>query len=741
MITPGALNMSIVGVEITNRPVPYRVVFDRDVFYGKFDPNREVQLFVGGRYIFSKQMDHTGQFEFEVPIRYGVDEFFVRSFSLWGIEQVERYRVYVPQTALPKGVYEYSLMGGKTRGFGSSWVYGGRFAYGLTKHLTFGFGAESYEHLPADVRVRPQVSLVGRLANATVVEVVSDPEVKTTANLHIELENQGRISAGATIFADNLYFNQSKEKVALNLALGMPLYMGEQLINTNISAQQRKSKFVTQNLFQGSMFASLPGFQPGFVTRYVNFKSEYGIMGGKQWQSGGFISGQLPARVFGRFLGTYDHIQKKFAEARVDLNVSPLPSFYVRLSAVRSFIPPATSSLNLFFSYDFTTARTTASVIKRPEGVIYNASARGSISYASQSRLYIYENRGNRVGFGGLFIRPFFDENANGRFDRDESYIKQVRTTLTNEYLLGSIPAAPDGSFRLMDGFPYHMIDVHIDAKRVENPRWVPRFSSFSIRIIPNVIREIPVPFLNGAIISGHVFLKWREQLLPVPGMKVIVEEDGKRSTYDAQTFSTGEYEVFPLPPGKFRVFLNEDQLAELGYASDPYEHSVRLVLKPEGDEVRNVDFILTSLRPMDIEPPPIPIEVSPAPIELRPEPMVEKPLPVPEGEPVPKDWRELPKVSPREEFYAVQVGAYFQEGLQAKILPLARLAEGRSQIKAYIAPGPTGLLRIILGEYKLEEEATKLEQQLKRGYPEFYYDAFVVRIERDELGEVRRIR
>lgn len=143
----------------------------------------------------------------------------------------------------------------------------------------------------------------------------------------------------------------------------------------------------------------------------------------------------------------------------------------------------------------------------------------------------------------------------------------------------------------------------------------------------------------------------------------------------------------------------------------------------------------------MDIEPPPIPIEVSPAPIELRPEPMVEKPLPVPEGEPVPKDWRELPKVSPREEFYAVQVGAYFQEGLQAKILPLARLAEGRSQIKAYIAPGPTGLLRIILGEYKLEEEATKLEQQLKRGYPEFYYDAFVVRIERDELGEVRRIR
>lgn len=585
--------LNVLGAEVSNRPLPSRVQYIRDMFVGRFDPFRDADVYLGGgRYVSTVTTNQEGTVEFEVPIRYGVDEFEVRSYSTWGEERVERYRVVVPATALPPRVVEYSISGGKLRDFEGQYYGSTSLAYGFTKAVTLTSAVEYLEPASARQRVYPSVGASVRFTNVLLGEFLAAPKAKSRASLEAQFPSQISLTASVTHFAQNPFLNAGGFDYQGNIGFGLPIALKGARLVLSGSGQQTKAMLFTQRFVTGSATMSLGGIRPGIATRYgqhVGGKSESRTL---FFQSAIYAGMLLPASVFANIQLQFDHQDRRFQDIRFEALAQPSARFTFRATLVRDLILYTTNFFGgLTYYFPFARASVHANISQRVRS--YTLLASGSGGFIPGTGRFLAENLASRVGQAAIIARPFLDLNGNDVFDPDEEPIRKVSAFSSNELIRGNISAGQDGTFRLMNVAGYHDVSIYLDTKRVENPLWVPRFSSLSVTTEPNLIKEIDIPFVVGGIVGGSVTQRIGITVRALPGMEVHLKAIEGNYSKNMTSFSTGGFEFVGVPPGRYRISLSQAQLAELGLISTQPVREFEVAAKPEGDEVTGLDFVL----------------------------------------------------------------------------------------------------------------------------------------------------
>jgi hypothetical protein len=165
-----------------------------------------------------------------------------------------------------------------------------------------------------------------------------------------------------------------------------------------------------------------------------------------------------------------------------------------------------------------------------------------------------------------------------------------------------SFHGRPDGNLELSRSLAYEDYRIYPDPTGLDNPIWVPKFASFAIKSFPNRITRVDIPIVEGGIVRGMVTRAAAGKVTQIEGVRMTIEsEDSVR--YEGRTapsfkktmttFSTGEYEFFPIPPGHYIIALDSKQLQELGYQTEVSSRRIEIRVISGGDIIEGINFEL----------------------------------------------------------------------------------------------------------------------------------------------------
>lgn len=228
----------------------------------------------------------------------------------------------------------------------------------------------------------------------------------------------------------------------------------------------------------------------------------------------------------------------------------------------------------------------------------FGSNLQGSILY-DRAVPNIYSANQPEVQPGGFDVVPFLDANNNGKMDPGEQVVQGVSL----ERPPAGVIQHGDGSFRVTGIEPYVPYYQKISTANVENESLVPKFQSFEVTPPANSFARVEIPLAVGGQIEGYVTLhatgKKDEGL---GGTRIKVrhwDPHGDGDTSEVQlseetlSYSNGEFYYMGIPPGRYRIFIDPNQLRLLYYKCSPAFVDFEVKNSADGDVVNGLNFTL----------------------------------------------------------------------------------------------------------------------------------------------------
>ena len=591
----------VTGVEITNRPFTQRILFTREVFHGQFEPGADIELSgsgVGNRVL---QSDMAGSYQFDFPTLYGQGILEVRAYDPWGQVSVTRYRMNVPRDVLPEGEMEYSLSSGRIRPPVNILQSSNYIRWGVSSNLTVGAKLD-YEDLSNTRRkFYGAITATSVLFSGLAFNAMVAPSAFSQAAFDWIFPSNADLSLIGTHYSRNLFFNPTQEVDDIQVRASAPIDRNSVHLAPSLLYEQLNYESYRDRLLQAGLSAIVSIFSPSINTEVIWHKDDTkGATVVSTQQTNASVGIPLPAGAFFVSGVTYDHLEHRVQPFQAQFIKRFPSSFQLVVSYIRNAFPSYYNiGLRIDYYFPFTRARATAST-SGDNQYLYSVAGSGSVAFDPKTTALYFEDVPTRVGFGGVLVRPFLDMNGNGKMDKGEPVIEQSKvivTNLTRDYLPSYGGGTLFGNRLLFDRTPgYEEYNVYLDPQSLEDPIWVPEYSSVQILSEPNHIRRIDFPVVSGGTVRGNI--KISDGITqPAEAFNVIMTliTNGTKRRYvrKASSFSSGEFEFSQVPPGAYRVELDASQLQTLRYFVEPTMRQVEVTAKPEGDVVIGVDFVL----------------------------------------------------------------------------------------------------------------------------------------------------
>jgi len=589
IVTEGFSSRLIRGLEISNKPLQQRYLFGYEDFEGRFTPDVDVQFKNTQGDLEYTRSDSLGRYFFHVPIYYGQGRIDLQSFDPWGFQESEKYRINLPFSIVPPGTVEYSLKFGRHRHIKKSYASAFNLQWGVTTNLTIG-AAIDYIDLPkANNKFYPTLTSMARLGHGIILDISSTPFAYSNSSLRWLFGTDGELNLSSTYYAKNNYFNPVNMKSRFDISTRIPFFQGTGI--QFVGSQTNHDKHYYRNS-EISLYAYSRYFSPRFTSRwYWRYNdSKTSLLNRMSILD---LSFTLPLGIFVYFEGSYDHLNKRTES--IGLNVNKIIFKSLRLSFSHYKLPSfGTSITSLNLEYLFPFLRANAGVSQRsPSYREYTLGGSGAIDFSVRPTFLYFENNLSNKGYGGIRLNPYFDSNNNGMQDPEEEVIKDAKVYFSNYTRNSGVSSMSINSFRLMKLPVYEQYDIGLDQNTLENPMLVSTSEVFRVYAEPDRIRTIDVPLVIGGTIQGTI--KFRDQVLIAEGIKIKLKNRAKSGgkIYSTTSFSTGEYEFAAIPPGKYRIELDSDQLNTLGLKAQPTYYDVEIHTTAEGEIVAGKDFTL----------------------------------------------------------------------------------------------------------------------------------------------------
>jgi len=600
----GVTTQEVTGVEITNRPAALRRLFTREVFRGNVDPNMEVTFAGGIGEAMLERTDETGAYQFDVPVLYGNGLLEVHGYDSWGQERTLRYRMNIPRSLIPPGEFEYSISAGKNRQRSNSpFTTASSFSWGLSREITVG-SEFAYYDVSAGQQFFPGLTSTARLLRNLILQANFFPHAYGSGTLTWEFPSSARLAISETRYPGASSFNPSRIINNLGFSGSVPIFSrgnSSLLLDASIDRTAYADRRVDD--IQASVNTVIGTFSPSWSSRYVSVH-EYGNGTATQVkQSVAALGFLMPAGLNVRTDLTYNHLTSQ-VEAYSLIGVKRFESGFTFAFSYFRLSNPSSYTAGLRLTYYFPFARAQAGVSSFGSNRYeYVASASGNINFdLGGPQLSFSDSRGNTVGNSGFIIRPFLDENGNGKKDKEEQVVTQGRAYYSNLTVGGLVSSYPLNRANRNRIFSYEDYAIFLDPESLENPNWIPEYTAIRAIAEPNYFRRIDIPIVSGGIVRGSVFISEKAPraaegyTVTITTLKTAgAAEQSRRAgwTKSVTTFSTGEFEFLGVPPGRYLIALDPAQLTTLQYASQPVRREFEILVKPDGDIVNDQNFAL----------------------------------------------------------------------------------------------------------------------------------------------------
>lgn len=589
LVTSGFSASLVRGVEISNRPLQQRYLFGYDDLEGYFSPNVDLELkSTQGDYQYTRT-DSTGKYYFNLPLYYGQGRTTIQSFDPWGLQDMEQFRSNLPVSMVPPGTVEYSVIGGKARYGYKRYTANANVQWGVTSNLTVGSTFDYFDHPNMRSKFYSSLTSIARITQGILLDVQATPLAYSSAKLLCIFPSDIEIRANAFYYSENFYFNPSRLKSKFELFTRLPLSDWSGFSMTVGQSNLSSYRYRTADL---SLY-----FHTRFISPRVSSKWFWRVNDGMNLllthQSLIDVSLNLPLSVFVMGEASYNHVRKELEIVGISINKMFFNSLHVGFSHTRlPIFGYNITSLRLQYIFPFVRLTSGASQ-NGPRVREYFTGATGTVNFSTHPLFVVAENRMTNLGFGGLKINPFFDSNSNGILDPDEQETKEGKVLFNNVSRSSKVVTMPLSANRLMRLPSYEEYDISLDPQSLENPIWTPTTGVVRVSAEPDRIKEINIPLVIGGTIRGVIKVQGTQ--MPAEGIKVILraKRNGNGKKYTTTSFSTGEYEFSTIPPGKYRLELEDVQLTQLGYKVQPLGFDVEVRTSEEGDLISDKDFTL----------------------------------------------------------------------------------------------------------------------------------------------------
>jgi hypothetical protein len=592
ILTAGLLPSSVFGAEITNRPAPRRYFFTSDYISGPLPSGGVADLYYGGAIVDYQSQGATGEYSFPAIVPYGVSMYDVKSYDEFGLERVTNYRIVVPASMIPPGEFQYSLAGGILRQRDDEGYGNGTLQWGVNSRLTLGAGMDYYEKTAR--KYHPLLTATSRISDILTGDFTLAPSAFSRGLLSISWPSSASASFRYTWYARNAFYNPRNLRTEAVASLSIPIRPGSRRFSLDLSGRQSLLVTGRQRSAQVSFGGQLGIFTPRITTRRV-----WDDISTTGTRIEGYTTASLGIRAPGGFLfrssTRYYHYDGGFRDARFEFSRRFSKGFWLQLFYERSFFSNNTFAGLQFVLY-FPFALLRAVVGASEEGGLRSSQTiSGSVGYSPETGDFYFDYLASRVGFGGIVVQPYVDANGNDLHDPGEEYVTKGRLKTTSLFGNTYVRYTP-GGFLLDRTLPFEEYFMSLEPQFLDNPLWVPRYNTFSVISEPNQFLRIQLPIVVGGILRGRVTYDLAGQTFPAENLTVsVVPEGGEKEGYPktSLSFSTGEFEFIGLPPGRYVVSLNQNQVSQLGYRNAQLTQTVEIRVLPEGDEVNNINFRL----------------------------------------------------------------------------------------------------------------------------------------------------
>ncbi len=550
------------GVAVTNSPYIRPSYVGQLDYYGRLDPGWQLEAYAGSQLVAFDSIGASGDYSMTLPVGYGENAVDFVAYGPTG--QVRRfnqtYRVVSEQ--LPYKQFEYGIAAGEcvstlcTAGFNAD-VH-----YGLSPRVTVRAGVEEYWRDSLPDLLHPYAVATGLVGNAITLEGEAVASGWLRGAARFEPSINFRIGVGYSTFDQDVV----RPMIAPEGRRSQWLFDGfvrpiPSLSSFYLQAQGEIDQGVEFDASRARLTASVqadgfrlypygrierlaptgggPATSDQFVglTAYSNGRPSWGPV-----LSGLWFRGDLEAGGGAGFNLAAASVAKSFGPA-------------LRIEAGAGWhrdVPGTVYTLSLVSYLPTLQATTTAIAPTVGEGSVVQT-VQGALIYdPHQGRVTGNPNPGlQRSGVSG---RVFVDANGNGRQEPGEPGTGGVRV------IVGSFTARTDslGRFHVWDIPAFEPVEVQIDTTSLENPLYVPAFTSARLSPPPNAYREFNLPLVTGAVLEGRVVMGG----VPVPEVTLVLTNlaSGKKSSL--ATFSDGTFYVMGVKPGRYSLAVDPRDLA-----------------------------------------------------------------------------------------------------------------------------------------------------------------------------------
>jgi len=598
----GLIGTSVFGVSVTNRRLAFPILFSNDDQISEnFGQNRTIFSVIRDRASYMGMTSPTGDFQHTLPVYYGLNTFNLRTFDFWADEIDKSYLFNVPYTLVPAGDWQYNVTMGRSRILPSQGFYGnGSLQWGVTSQLTVGSYVESYQALSTSPRyLFPTMFAYSRLASALILSAVVSPLLQSTVTLDYTTTSLANFNASVIDYSTSVEspVNYRRATKEYDLSATLPLTSrtgGGVFFSTNYQ-QVNLSNSIDRTAQGTVVFAFVKYFEPSI-----------GYSGSWNRQDGSSVTNvsttefalraQLPASIIADGSIYYDHLRTQIYEYDYFLGKTFGNGF---LSFNYRGLFNGYSYAQLSFRYNFPFLSASTSYSRSGDESVYEGSVRGSILFsllAKDMKGIKFDRTPNLARAGNADIILFEDKNGNGKPDTGETTFGFSGITVS------SVTGGTVSSQRLGNRYAiYHMtpyVDYFLSMKDLylDDPLLVPLYTSFLLKSRAGEYSPIYIPLVYGGTISGTVNEMVDSARVPVEGMTILlIPADSTRSYLrrEVKTFSTGEYELTRVAPGRYRIELSADELRKTGFSAKVTSIPVSVVVKPGGDMLENINFLV----------------------------------------------------------------------------------------------------------------------------------------------------
>jgi hypothetical protein len=603
-VSSGLIAREMYGFEMTNHPANPRIVFAEQLFTGRPTTGRGVYMFEGTT-LRGIDKNTSGVYGLSSNLRYGVNYIDLKEYGEWGETFTSSYRVVVPSTLVPPGELDYDVQIGRLRDVGDPWHGSATYNWGVTSRITAGAGTEFYGVEALPTKIYPNLTATARINDHVIASTLLSPSALLRGT--VEYTHPSLIG-GSFTFTQYRNVRMFNPRGAINemSATGIaPFSLNGYRFSLEAGAQQTILDLSRERRLDARVSAFLGQLSPSLSTSLRwNHSYNAGASELVYHESEPALRARLPANLFVSIATPYDHIAGKFRALRLGVFIEPIPRLSLEFQYDRN-LQVSNTVVRMRLLYTFPQARVLLGTTSSSEIVSYDQSVSGSIGVVPELGEFFFDYNTSRAAFGSMLVAPYLDANMNNRRDPGEQLVSSAKLLASTQGEGGFRLTPVEGAgWLLQRAIPYQEYTVAMQQGGLENPLWIPRYRVLETNTAPGVYTYVPIPVITGGSLRGTALvLKGPNLQEGVEYLKVTVREDvsdeelarlGRpRYMKTVETFSTGDFELIGVPPGKFTVSVDPVQLASMGLQCRQCARPATVEARPEGDVVEGLNFVL----------------------------------------------------------------------------------------------------------------------------------------------------